>query len=385
MATSVNIRRDVKDPFYRYKMPRLQSKVEGKGNGIKTVLPNIVDVAKALSRPPTYPTKYFGNELGAQTKVEGKDEKFIVNGAHDSERLQSLLDGFIERFVLCGSCKNPETDLIIKDQIIIRKCGACGSNSDVDMRHRLATYIIKNPPPKAKKAGKHAAASNNDDAAEDDVGALTHGTASLAVSDEDDDDDDWHCDEEVLRSIGNPGPLAQQAGSDDADADADGDDANSDGVDPFDVLGDFIGEGQHDDEAVFAKAKELDLHTNHRALVVVIQCVFEGSTTLVKDIAKHKKLLTRFGNSEKHQRAIIGGFERLIAANPDALLSKTPATLMALFDKEIVEEEVFLEWGKKPSKKYVEKDDAKRIHKAAQSFLEWLENAEEESDDEDDE
>ena len=52
MAT-VNIRRDVTDPFYRYKMERLQSKIEGKGNGIKTVIPNMSDISRALSRPAT--------------------------------------------------------------------------------------------------------------------------------------------------------------------------------------------------------------------------------------------------------------------------------------------------------------------------------------------
>lgn len=51
MAT-VNIRRDVSDPFYRYKMERLQSKVEGKGNGIKTVVVNLTSVANSLARPP---------------------------------------------------------------------------------------------------------------------------------------------------------------------------------------------------------------------------------------------------------------------------------------------------------------------------------------------
>ncbi|KAJ1839444.1 eukaryotic translation initiation factor 5, partial [Coemansia sp. RSA 2703] len=60
MSGKINIRRDTQDTFYRYKMPRLQGKIEGKGNGIKTVLPNIVDVSRALSRPPSYATKYFG-------------------------------------------------------------------------------------------------------------------------------------------------------------------------------------------------------------------------------------------------------------------------------------------------------------------------------------
>lgn len=51
--TIVNIRRDVDDKFYRYRMPLLETKIEGKGNGIKTVIPNMSDIARALSRPPS--------------------------------------------------------------------------------------------------------------------------------------------------------------------------------------------------------------------------------------------------------------------------------------------------------------------------------------------
>jgi len=112
-------------------MPRLLAKVEGKGNGIKTVIANMSEIAKALSRPPTCklslfhfptsashnaiyldPTKYFGCELGAQTNFDLKNERYIVNGEHDANKLQDILDGFIKKFVLCPACDNPETVLV---------------------------------------------------------------------------------------------------------------------------------------------------------------------------------------------------------------------------------------------------------------------------------
>ena len=73
---SLNVNRQVQDAFYRYKMPRLQAKVEGKGNGVKTVIPNMVDIARALGRPPT--CKYISlldnapnhQRLGALSKRE---------------------------------------------------------------------------------------------------------------------------------------------------------------------------------------------------------------------------------------------------------------------------------------------------------------------------
>ena len=141
--------RGINDPYYRYKMPRILAKVEGKGNGIKTVVSNMSDIAKALERPPTYPTKYFGCELGAQTNFDLKNDRYIVNGEHDANKLQDILDGFIKKFVLCPACENPETALIIKHQTINSRCKACGHTFVIDPKHKLSTFIIKNPPPKA--------------------------------------------------------------------------------------------------------------------------------------------------------------------------------------------------------------------------------------------
>ncbi|KAI9867343.1 MAG: hypothetical protein M1823_009123, partial [Watsoniomyces obsoletus] len=65
--------------------------------------------------------------------------------------LQDSLDGFITKFVLCKKCKNPETDVHIKDGNITLDCKACGKISDVDPRLKLTAFILKNEPKKGKK------------------------------------------------------------------------------------------------------------------------------------------------------------------------------------------------------------------------------------------
>ncbi len=64
----------------------------------------MTDIAKSLARPPSYPTKFFGFELGAITTIEPEHDKYIVNGKHDQPKLAQVLDDFIEKFVLCKKC-----------------------------------------------------------------------------------------------------------------------------------------------------------------------------------------------------------------------------------------------------------------------------------------
>ncbi|XWS30776.1 hypothetical protein CRYUN_Cryun23aG0018700 [Craigia yunnanensis] len=142
------------DAFYRYKMPKMITKIEGRGNGIKTNIVNMVDIAKALARPASYTTKYFGYELGAQSKFDEKTGTSLVNGSHDTAKLAGFLENFIKKYVQCYGCGNPETEILItKNQMIQLNCAACGFVSDVDMRDKLTTFILKTPP-EAKKGSK---------------------------------------------------------------------------------------------------------------------------------------------------------------------------------------------------------------------------------------
>ena len=153
MATSVNIGGG-NDQFNRYKMPPVQAKVEGRGNGIKTRIVNCADVARALHRPPGYVCKFFGCELGAQTRIDDNAQVYIVNGAFQQSVLADTLKKFIDMFVLCSNCKLPETDLKLKKNgNIVQVCNACGTESICDMTHKLCTYIANNPPDGKKKKG----------------------------------------------------------------------------------------------------------------------------------------------------------------------------------------------------------------------------------------
>jgi len=202
----VNIPSTCNDPQYRYKMPRLVSKKEGRGNGSKTCIVNMGDVARALKRPPQYTTKWFGNELGAQstyTCKEGEGERAIVNGHHDTHIFQELLDKFIEKYVLCPNCHLPEIPLLVKKGTIMAKCMACGWSGDLDNAHRLVAFITKNPP---DETGVNivnlaeAGAGKLDKKARREMKAkLKEGKKGKDDDDEDDDDEDEDSEDEKAK------------------------------------------------------------------------------------------------------------------------------------------------------------------------------------------
>merc|ERR1712139_376562 len=93
--------------------------------------------------------KWFGCELGAQstyTDKVGEGERAIVNGAHQTDIFQTLLDKFLDKYVLCENCRLPEIDMAVKKGIIRGSCKACGWGGELDNGHKLATFIQKNPP-----------------------------------------------------------------------------------------------------------------------------------------------------------------------------------------------------------------------------------------------
>lgn len=392
MIKQYNVNRKNTDSFYRYKMPKIEVKVEGKGNGIKTVICNCVDVGRALDRPAEYVCKHFGFELGAQVNMNAETEKYIVNGSHEAELLQDKLDSFIWNWVLCNECKNPETTLKVghekKNPDITQSCKACGHSGILKIAGRMTKYIQMNPPKKFKKGTvskeskpKKPKSIDNDVAKnETKVDTDTHWDLKI-------DTDIFSRVDRILETL--TSKLSEMTdGSkliDQLEMDQKIDlfvkhvKRHKKQMDEEDFLSDYGA------EAVLDLSKVLKLGSYG---VWAYKGFAKFSSKIIEQIEKFSEHLQVLCKDDKDaQLLMIGIVEETVKAHKTKLLPKTAHILKLLYDEDIVEDEIILKWASKPTKKFTTKKHATAMIEAdnMEAFLKWLAEPAESSDESDDE
>jgi len=83
----ITIPSGIKDPSYRYKMPKMTLRQEARLNGVKTNVVNVDDVSDHLRVPASSIMKYFCAELGAN-----QEKTSIVKGDHAYDIMLKHLD-----------------------------------------------------------------------------------------------------------------------------------------------------------------------------------------------------------------------------------------------------------------------------------------------------
>lgn len=138
-----NIGGQIKDVNYRYKMPGLIIKLEGRksGGSSRTNLVNLQELSRSLKVPPIYILKFMGYELGTSAK-EWKGN-YIINGVYEPEEIKDLLKLFIERHVLCSNCSLPELMISPKRGRLLSRCSACGDIGILKQEDKLVKFILR--------------------------------------------------------------------------------------------------------------------------------------------------------------------------------------------------------------------------------------------------
>ena len=421
-------------------MPAVQAKIEGRGNGIKTNVVNMVDVAKALARPASHTLKFFGCELGAQTKFDEKSGQCIVNGAHTADTLANHLENYIKRFVQCHSCGNPETVInISKRETIHLKCKACGHVSDVDMRHKLCTFIIKNPPEKDKaaskkdkqmrraekereeegaaldreaeeekrrlKAEKKAAkedgkkskkekkekkekkkkAKEDDEDKPEGGGSPGRDSASEPEPESEDEDDDA-----VFQTDTSAAAMAARAKEQLTDASAAmvtvADDLEKKAKLEEEAKARAAAADEESSSAAYLVGEKLGVESKELGIHFLVEALFDEDEPLAPQVKARKAFLVEaVGGDAKLQTATLCAIELYVTETAPNDFKKLVAVLKELYENDVVEEEAVLAWGADPraAKKFgVDAKTGEAVRKQAKPFIEWLQQSDDDSDEE---
>ena len=145
-----NVDRNQADPFYRYKMPTL---IIGHRHA-RTYLDNIEEIFACLIKYDDNATKrscdeimkWFNYNMAANVK-----ENFL-SGNHPDSKLIDNLHTYIEYYVLCGECSNPETTLFVSNKQLWTNCKACGKDHPIENKFpKYNKYLVNLIPVKIIK------------------------------------------------------------------------------------------------------------------------------------------------------------------------------------------------------------------------------------------
>lgn len=359
------------------------------------------------------PTKFFGIELGAQSKYQEETERAIVNGAHTAQDLATILDKFVSLFVQCPTCRLPEIKWIVKKNDIDVDCAACGFNGRLPTNHKLVGYILKH-----RTAGKESkgaisvkdkrklkqqqqqAAASRPQAGEGKAPASPKsggGAQDGSAQGGSDDDDDWYTDtssvaqeqrrlEELAEmrkqeeiNDGLQKLLQQNKGAGAADAAQ---------LPPVTVLKVFIATKERQAHEIADELKRLQLSRgfdDSAKIQILIEALVDGSETktVAQQFRERAGVFCQLVQDSASAKTLMDRVEEFVGVTFPAVMPRTPMVLQALED--VLSPEVILEWAQSPpeSSWLVRRDVALAVRKAAKVYTDWL--AEQEGEDEGDE
>jgi len=110
----------------RFEMPQTDSFMQG----TKTIVRNFSAILKAINRDGKHMFKFIAKETATSAAIDDNN-RLVLSGKFDKGQVNSLVESYINQFVLCPECKRPDTKVMEKQGVRLLKCEACGAISSV--------------------------------------------------------------------------------------------------------------------------------------------------------------------------------------------------------------------------------------------------------------
>jgi len=109
----------------RFELPPVDVMWEGQ----RTYLRNFSDFPKIMRRDPTKLLQYLSKEFAVPAERIGDSAMFI--GKRDPDDFTRLLKIYVNDYIMCPTCKSPDTRTEKEKRISFLICEACGAKSTI--------------------------------------------------------------------------------------------------------------------------------------------------------------------------------------------------------------------------------------------------------------
>ncbi|EAY04823.1 Domain found in IF2B/IF5 family protein [Trichomonas vaginalis G3] len=377
-VAQIPIKKD-EDSTYRYKMPRLTPRKLSSGNGVKTSIINSADIAKAIGRTQALLTQWFGYALACQARINPSSSQIIMNGDHPAKKLQDSLYEFIDNFILCPHCLNPETTMEKKGSQLILVCHACG-HSDPACVGSHATYIqktldwilshIQSEQTKGQNVTQraHGRLDEIDEYEKQKANEQNEATTGVEINVEEFKKIEAELDAQNQKAVERPTEAEENA--------------------YFEKFGKQL-VGEETDAEIFEEFNSMAERGGWNSptrCAIIFEYLFRGEPTeILNSIEDRRGFIIRVLNEDGIQKDFQTAMASFIEKKVPELFTSAPVIWHCMYNNEIIEDSAFLAWyTARPSKRFEDPEKAKKLREMLAPFKTWIETAEIEPEPEED-
>lgn len=87
---------------------------------------NFEEIHEKLHRQPEHLKRFLCTELSTTGSID-ENGQLMVKGRFKSDNFQKLLRAYVEQYILCATCKSPNTTSSKENRLQMLQCHSCGS------------------------------------------------------------------------------------------------------------------------------------------------------------------------------------------------------------------------------------------------------------------
>lgn len=96
----------------------------------KVVFINFPEICKAMRRTGEHVFNFMLAELGTTGSIDGSN-RMVIKGRFQPKAVEHVIRKYVSEYVMCSSCKSPDTDLHKENRLYFMQCNNCGARRSV--------------------------------------------------------------------------------------------------------------------------------------------------------------------------------------------------------------------------------------------------------------